>query len=83
VISLLVTFRKRYDRQGVLTRDMSSSAYAVYIFHAPIVVLVALGLRHSEIYPLLKFAMASLISLPICFWVGWLVKRLPIAARIL
>jgi glucan biosynthesis protein C len=83
VIGLLVSFRRRYDRQSGLARDMSSSAYAVYVFHTPIVVLVALGLRSIEMYPLLKFALASLICLPACFVVAGLAKRLPIARTIL
>lgn len=83
VISLLVTFRRRYDRRGGLATAMSTSAYAVYILHTPIVVLVALGLRPIEIYPLLKFVLAALICLPLCFGIGGLVKRLPIATRIL
>ncbi|UCC63764.1 MAG: acyltransferase, partial [Anaerolineae bacterium] len=83
VISLLVWFRKRHDHQGRLARAMSASAYAVYICHAPILIFVSLGLRSTELYPLLKFALASLISIPICFVVGGLVRRLPITARIL
>jgi surface polysaccharide O-acyltransferase-like enzyme len=83
VISLLVWFRKRYDHQARLAGAMAASAYAVYICHAPILVLVALGLRSIALVPLLKFALASLICLPICFVVGGLVRRLPLAARIL
>ena len=83
VISLLVWFRKRYDRQGGLAKAMSASAYAVYICHAPLLVFVSLGLRSAEMYPLLKFALASLISLPICFLVAGLVRRLPMAGKIL
>jgi surface polysaccharide O-acyltransferase-like enzyme len=83
VISLLAWFRRRYNRQGRLARVMSASAYAVYIFHASVVILVAVGLRNLEAYPLLKFALAALISLPLCFMVGGLVRKLPLAQRIL
>ncbi len=83
VISLLVRFRKRHDHQGRLARAMSASAYAVYVCHAPILVFVALGLRSIELYPLLKFVLASLISIPICFLVGGFARRLPLAGRIL
>jgi glucan biosynthesis protein C len=83
VLSLLVWFRKRHDHQGRLAGAMSASAYAVYICHVPILVFVALGLRSIALVPLLKFALASLICLPICFVVGGLVRRLPLAARIL
>jgi glucan biosynthesis protein C len=83
VISLLVWFRKRYDHQGKLARAMSASAYAVYICHAPILVFIALGLRSIALYPLLKFGLASLICIPICFGVGGLLRSLPVARRIL
>jgi glucan biosynthesis protein C len=83
VITLLVWFRKRHDHQGGLARAMSTSAYAVYVCHAPILVFVSLGLRSTQLYPLLKFALAALISIPICFVAGGLVRRLPTAGRIL
>lgn len=83
VVSLLFWFRKRRDHQGPLARTMSASAYAVYICHAPVLVFVSLGLRGLELYPLLKFALASLICIPICFVVAALVKRLPLAGRVL
>ena len=82
VISLLVRFRRRHDRQGRVARALTASAYAVYILHGPIVVFIALGLRSVELYPLLKFALALVVSVPICFLVGGLVKRLPVAERV-
>ncbi len=83
VISLLVWFRRAYDRRGKLGRELSASAYATYIFHASAVVLITVGLRSIELYPLLKFALAALICLPLCFLVGGMVRRLPLAKRIL
>jgi glucan biosynthesis protein C len=83
VISLLVWFRRRHDHQGRLARVMSASAYAVYVCHAPILIFISLGLRSIALYPLVKFALASLISLPICFLAAGLVRRLPVAGRIL
>lgn len=83
MISLLVWFRRRHNQQGRRARVMSASAYAVSIFHASIVILVAVGLSSIELYPLLKFALAALISLPLCFVVGGLVRRLALAQRVL
>ena len=83
VISLLVWFRKHHDHQNLLARALSASAYAVYVFHGPILVLVSLGLRSVAWHPLLKLALASLICLPACFTVGGLVKKLPLAEKIL
>jgi surface polysaccharide O-acyltransferase-like enzyme len=83
VISLLVWFRKRHDHQGKLARTMSNSAYAVYIFHAPILLFVSIGLRSVEMYPLLKFALAAAICIPLCFLFSGFVRKLPVARRIL
>ena len=45
VITLLVWFRRRFSEQGRLTKAMSGAAYATYVFHAPIIFLLALALR--------------------------------------
>ena len=82
VISLLVWFRKRRDQQGKVARMMSASAYAVYVFHAPILMFVSIGLRSVALYPLLKFALAAAICIPLCFLAGGLVRKLPVGRRI-
>jgi surface polysaccharide O-acyltransferase-like enzyme len=83
VITLLVRFRRRHNHQGRLARELSGSAYAVYILHSSILVPVTVGLGNLALHPLLKFGLTSLICVPACFLVGGLVKRLPGAARIL
>lgn len=83
IITLLVLFRKRFNRQGKVAKAMSASAYTAYIIHAPIVVLVTLAIRHVTLYPLLKFALVGMICVPLCFALGNVVRRLPQARRIL
>ncbi len=83
VIGLVVLFRKRFNHQTRLTKAMSASAYTAYIIHAPVVVLVALALRNITLYPLLKFALAVLIAVPLCFAFGNFIRQLPPARRIL
>ena len=82
-ICLLVWFRRRFDHQGKLAKAVSASAYAAVILHASSLILVALGLTHVELFRLLKFALAALISLPACFIVGGIVRRFSQAQRIL
>jgi len=83
IISLLVGFRNRYPRQGWLATEMSSSAYAVYVIYAPVLVLISLALRDLTLFPLLKFALVSLLTAPACFSIAACVRRLPVARRIL
>lgn len=83
VISLLVWFRKRRNDQGGLAKALSANAYAVYTIHAPIAILVALALRDISLYPLIKFALACLVTLPFCFLIGHFVRKLPLAKSVL
>jgi fucose 4-O-acetylase-like acetyltransferase len=83
IFALLVGFRKRYNRQGGLARELSASAYTVYILHGPVLVLISLAIRDWTVFPLLKFALASLLAVPACFLIAAGVRRLPGASRIL
>ncbi|MHC4190985.1 MAG: acyltransferase family protein [Planctomycetota bacterium] len=83
VIGLSVLFRKRLNRQGKLVKKMSASSYTAYIVHAPVLVLLALAIRNITLYPLLKFALAGLIAVPLCFALGNFIRQLPLARRIL
>ena len=82
-IGLVVLLRKRFNHQGRLTKAMSASAYTAYIIHAPVLVLVALAIRNITLYPLLKFVLAGLIAVPLCFALGNFIRQLPMARRIL
>ena len=83
IIALLFLFRNRFNRQGTVSKAMSASAYTAYIIHAPVVVLVTLAMRNISLYPLLKFALAVLIAVPLCFALGNFIRQLPLAKRIL
>ena len=83
IIALLVLFRKHLNRQGKLSQAASAGAYTAYIIHGPIIILVALAIRSVTLYPLLKFALAVLISVPLCFALANIIRKLPLAKRIL
>jgi glucan biosynthesis protein C len=83
IISLLFLSRKWFNRQGSISKAMSASAYTAYIIHAPVIILVAIAIRNISLYPLLKFALAVLISVPLCFALANVVRQLPLARRIL
>jgi len=83
VVGLLVLFRERISRQTPFMRSLADSTYAVYIIHAPVVVLLILALRGVRLYPLLKFALALLVIVPVCFALANVIRKLPAARRIL
>jgi glucan biosynthesis protein C len=83
IIALPALFRKRLNRQGKLTMAASASAYTAYIIHAPVIILAAIAIRNISLYPLLKFTLAVLISVPLCFALANVIRKLPLARRIL
>jgi len=83
IVGLLVLFCKRFNKQGKLAKAMSASVYTVYIIHGPVIVLLALAMKNIRLYPLLKFALVALIAVPLCFVLANLIRKLPLASRIL
>jgi glucan biosynthesis protein C len=82
-IGLTYLFRRYGNQQGRVAKFLSPNAYTAYIIHAPIIVFTALALRNVEVYPLLKFGLAALIALPLCFMLSNLIRKLPYADRVL
>lgn len=83
IIALLALFHKHLNHQGNLAKTASASAYTAYIVHAPVIILVALAIRGITLQPLPKFALAVLISVPLCFGLSNVIRKLPLARRIL
>ena len=82
-LGLIVLFRRFFDRQGRLGYFLSRQAYTVYITHITVIVLLALALRGLHPEALLKVGLAAVIGIPLCFGVAYLVRRIPLASRIL
>ncbi len=83
-LGLIIFFRERYNWQGEFERFMSENYFAVYFFHAPVLILVTLALRDLLWPPLLKFVIASAIAVPLCFLISHLVlRRIPLLKRVL
>ena len=82
-IGVLYLFRRYANQQSRLNHWLVPNAYTAYIIHAPVIVFVAVAFRGLDFHPLLKFALAALISLPLCFGLGSLIRKLPYAERVL
>ena len=79
----LVVFRRFFDRPGPAGRFLSQHSYTVYIIHSPVLVYLAYGLRAVDLPALAKFGLTSLLAVPVCLAVATLVRRLPLASRVL
>jgi len=82
-ISLLGFFYRKFNRQGMLAKSMSASAFTVFILHAPILVCLTLLLRNYSLHPLLKFILIAPLAVALCFLIANVVRKLPVAREIL
>jgi glucan biosynthesis protein C len=82
-IGLIYAFRRYSHGQGSLARFLSRNAYAAYLVHGPVITIVALAARDVVLHPLVKFGLASLVAVPLCFGLSSLVRKLPYADRVL
>ena len=79
VLGLITLFRRFFNGQGRFGRFLSQHSYTVYV----IVVFLAFALRGSGLANLPKFGIASVIMVPTCFAVAYLIRKIPIVSRIL
>jgi glucan biosynthesis protein C len=82
-LGLITFFRRFLDRPGKLGSYLSRHSYTVYIIHAPIIVLLAVLLKGINLEHLLKFGLIAIIAIPICFSFAYLVRKIPMASKIL
>jgi glucan biosynthesis protein C len=81
-LAAITFFRRFFDGESGVGKFLSQHSYAVYVIHVPIVVLLAYALRGIQFAALLKFGMASLIGVPLCFAVAYIVRKIPFASRV-
>jgi glucan biosynthesis protein C len=82
-LGLITFFRHFLNRRSRFGRFLSQQAFTVYIIHIPVIVLLALAIRGFHPEALLKFALAALIGVPLCFALAFLVRKIPLASSIL
>ncbi len=62
---LIALFREKCNAQGTLIKTLSDNAFAVYVFHTPIIIGVAQLFAPLEWLPIFKFALLVVICLPL------------------
>jgi fucose 4-O-acetylase-like acetyltransferase len=82
-VGLLTLFRERVNRQSALSRQLAAGSYTVYIIHVFPVVGLQMALAGSSLAPLAKFGIVTLLALPLCFALAYLLRKLPGFDRVL
>lgn len=81
---LLALFREKLNFANTLTKSLSNSSFAVYMFHPPIIIGVTLAMQAILFVAVAKWAIASVVCVPLCFFLAYRVLlKIPLLKRIL
>lgn len=83
-IGLVALFKEKYNKQNNILKVLSDNSFAVYIFHAPIIITMAIVLKSLILPPIIKFILLCVMSLPVCFSVtNYLLKQVPLLKKMI
>jgi glucan biosynthesis protein C len=83
IVFLLYFFRERLNQAGPMAKTMAANVYTVYIIHQTVLYALNILLLDINIPTILKFFIAGLIAVPVCFVLSGLIRRIPYARRVL
>lgn len=81
-LGALTIFREKFNRQGPIRRFLSQNAFGVYVFHAPILVALAIFFHKMAVPQLAKVYILALIAVPISFVFSYSLKKVFLFKRL-
>jgi surface polysaccharide O-acyltransferase-like enzyme len=82
IFVLLPIFQAKFNHQGVLLRNLSASAFHMYLIHPPILVLVALAFASILLSPVLKLAIVWPLTVILCYLAShYVLQRIDLSKR--
>jgi glucans biosynthesis protein C len=83
-LGILGLFQKKFDRQGRVAAFFSVNAFAVYVFHTPILIVITRLMTGLHWLPILKFLLATVLCIAVTFPLcAWVFRRIPLLKNIL
>jgi glucans biosynthesis protein C len=83
-IGLITVFREKLNYQNEFVKTLSDNAFAVYMFHPPIIIAATLLFRPIALSPILKWVTLSILCVPLCFAAtNFVIRRIPLLNRVL
>jgi len=82
-------FRRYFNKRSNLGSFLAQQSYAVYVIHSPIIVVLAYALYLAytswgfDLGPMLKFIIATVVIVPICYIAAFILRKIPGVSRIL
>lgn len=82
-LGLLMLFREKFSRQSSFIKAQSGSAFAVYVFHAPVIIAITLLFAPLAWPPFIKFLVMSAVCVPASFATGYGLRNVPLLKRVM
>lgn len=82
-LALITSFRRFLNGGKKFGRFLSQHSFTVYLIHVPVIVFLMLALHSLQMQVLLKFCLAAVVGLPLCFGIAWLIRKIPFVKKIL
>ncbi len=88
-LGAITFFRRYFNGKSRLGSFLSQQSYAVYVIHSPIIIILAYSFYLAlaswgiDLGPILKFSLAAVIIIPICFASAWAIRKIPGVSRVL
>lgn len=83
-IFFLIWFREKYNKQGDLAKFFSANAFAVYVFHTPVLIALSKIMIVLHWPLLLKFVLLTMLSIIITYVLSAVVfRKIPLLKNIL
>lgn len=79
---LLGAFRSQLNKHNRLTRFMADHAYTVYFNHAFFAVYFCFYFQYIKIHSLIKFFIATIIVIGVCFLAAYVIRKVPFLRKI-
>ncbi|MFC7619668.1 acyltransferase family protein [Microlunatus sp. GCM10028923] len=80
---VLVIFRRFAPGTGPIRQFLSANAFAVYVIHPVVLVALALLLQGLVAPAIVKFAVLLILSIPACWLLAALLRRIPAVRKII
>lgn len=75
-IGFLVLFREKFNTTSPFLKLLAKNTFGVYIFHAPVIAVMQLGLDGIELPILIKFAIEVILGVILSFTITYLLSHL-------
>ena len=82
-LAAITFFRRFFAKESNFGRFLAQQSYAVYIIHVPIVVFIAIALKGVELVPMLKFVILAVFTVPTCYVVAFILRKVPGVSKVI